>query len=195
MRRSPCSAEEYSAGSVPMFRSCLEQSKSIPGIGPTCHNLVLAAAHLREIIHCSTVSLNLLPRFSEVSWLGLGLGPLKERYSPQRPLWFATMVSPIFLLSDLCLMDWSFTKQQLLVYSSHLPMHKPAVIVQFELVIWRALFVMATGQEQATQTVIFLLDKLSSWTTDQSGLACVKDWFSIGRRMNVWDLLLAKLFL
>ncbi|KAF9033677.1 hypothetical protein BJ165DRAFT_1410396 [Panaeolus papilionaceus] len=153
-----------SNGSMEMFKQCLREVESLKGFTNLFRNMLVAET-------------GVLPYFLGGDTDPLELGQLNSDIAPRRPLWFAAMASPIFLLSASNILKWQFKRHDLLMFANDLPKHKLLVIIQVECMVWDALFQMATGKDHPRSCVLQLLSKLEPIKSNKIDMGTVKSWF------------------
>ncbi|PPR04112.1 hypothetical protein CVT24_010599 [Panaeolus cyanescens] len=169
----PTSSSDVNAppfGSVDMFDACTSDALNVKHVGVGYVNFILAARYLRDLVSLTKDSINgsLPSLLHEKSRPMPGL----TSQSSSRALWFATIVSPIFLFWGLDISKWNIQAVDMIKYALDLFYRKPAAIVELELLIWKHLFQTAFGDVHGSTGYLNAVRELSS-----VNLESCKDWF------------------
>jgi hypothetical protein len=98
------------------------------------------------------------------------------------PLHLALLISPIYLLLPVQLVKKAYNRHTMLSIGQSLGNHKPKILLDVEMAIWRTLFALASGSLNLLELLQQLSDQLP-W--DRIHNASSKDsecsWFSHGK--------------
>lgn len=98
------------------------------------------------------------------------------------PLHLALLISPIYLLLPMQLFKKAYNRHTMLSIGQSLGNHKPKILLDVEMAIWRTLFALTSGSLDPLDLLQRLSDELP-WNRIQnaSSTDSERTWFSLGK--------------
>lgn len=96
------------------------------------------------------------------------------------PLQLALLISPIYLLLPMQLFKRSFSRQTMLYISESLGNHKPRILEDVEIAIWKTLFSITSEKLDPLHHLQQLSNSLP-WEQIANTMSSERAWFSIGK--------------
>ncbi|KAF9031900.1 hypothetical protein BJ165DRAFT_1518126 [Panaeolus papilionaceus] len=169
----PVKVDEKTDACSALF-NCIKNAERLGDFAAFYHNFAWAAAHLHFLITYDWSNAFMPPAFNAspsylrekvIDWHGC------------KPLYWALLVSPIVLLVNVRVINWRFSRMQLIKYLNDLPLVKPRILVDLEKLIWQSLFRIVEVPEKTKDVIGDILNALPSYLEHLERDVELATWF------------------